>query len=61
MEKQTIKEIGKLFIDFAKIIFAIAILIPWVKGDIGNLVEIVPVAIFLAIFGIFLINIGERK
>jgi hypothetical protein len=57
MKKETIKEVGKLFIDLAKIIFAIAILAPLVKG--GNFEVIVVVfALFTAIGGIYLMNKG---
>ena len=57
MKKETIKEIGRLFIDLAKIIFAIAILAPLVKG--GNFQIIVIVfASLTAIGGIYLTNKG---
>jgi len=33
MKKDTLKEFGKLFYDFAKIIFAVALITPAIKGD----------------------------
>ena len=57
MKKETIKEVGKLFIDLAKIIFAIAILAPLVKG--GNFQIIVVVfALLSSLVGIYLTNKG---
>ena len=57
MKKETIKEIGKLFIDLAKIIFAIAILAPLVKGGNFQFITIVP-AILTVIFGVYITNKG---
>jgi len=57
MKKETIKEIGKLFLDFTKIIFAIAFLTPFIKnGDF----EILPIisGFSTAIVGIYLTNKG---
>lgn len=59
MKKETIKEVGKLFLDFTKIIFAIAFLTPFIKdGDF----EIVPViaGVLTAIIGTYLINKGAK-
>lgn len=55
MKKETIKEVGKLFIDLAKIIFAIAILAPLVKGGSFQFITIVP-AVLTVMFGIYLAN-----
>lgn len=57
MKKETIKEVGKLFIDLAKIIFAIAILIPLVKDSGFQFMAIVP-AFLSVIIGVYLINKG---
>ena len=57
MKKETIKEVGKLFIDLAKIIFAIAILVPLVKDGSFQLITVVP-ALLTVICGIYLTNKG---
>lgn len=59
MKKETIKEVGKLFIDLVKIIFAIAILVPLalVKDDSFQIVAVLP-ALLTVIFGIYLTNKG---
>jgi len=57
MKKETIKELGKLFIDLAKIIFAIAILAPLVKGGSFEII-VVAFAFLSAIVGIYLTNKG---
>ena len=59
MRKETIKEVGKLFLDFTKIIFAIAFLTPFIKdGDF----EIIPVVagVLTAFIGTYLINKGAK-
>ena len=59
MKKETIKEMGKFFLDLAKIVFAIAILTPLVTND---KFEIAPVAIgiVIVIAGIYLTNKGAK-
>lgn len=57
MKQETIKEVGKLFIDLAKIIFAIAILVPLVKGSSFQLIAILP-ALLSVVLGTYLINKG---
>jgi len=60
MTKETIKEIGKLSIDLAKITFAIAILTPLIKtGDIDY--KAFFSALGFAISGIILINKGTKE
>ena len=59
MTKDTLKEIGKLSFDIAKIIFAIAILTPLIK-DIGINYYSVFGAIALIIAGTILINKGTK-
>ena len=57
MTKETIKEIGKLGLDLSKIIFAVAILTPFIKT--GNLdYKILLGALGFALAGIALINKG---
>jgi hypothetical protein len=52
-----LKEVGKLFIDLAKIIFAIAIVVPTVKDGGFQFIAIIP-ALLTATFGIYLTNKG---
>ena len=60
MTKETVKEIGKLSIDLAKITFAIAILTPLIKtGDIDY--KALFAALGFAISGIILINKGTKE
>lgn len=57
MKKETIKEVGKLFLDLAKIIFAVAIITPLVKdGDFQIIVVLL--ALVSIIIGIYLTNKG---
>jgi len=60
MTKETLKEIGKLNFDIAKIVFAIAILAPLLK-DIGINYFAIFGAISLVFSGIILINKGTSK
>ena len=60
MTKEAIKEVGKLFFDIAKIIFAVAIVTPIVKG--GD-VESLPL-LFVSeatLIGLYLINKGTQN
>ena len=60
MTQETIKEIGKLSIDLAKITFAIAILTPLIKT--GNIdYKALLSALGFAISGIILINKGTTE
>ena len=60
MTNETIKEIGKLGLDLAKITFAIAILTPFIKT--GNIDYKTLVSAFaFAISGAILINKGTKK
>jgi hypothetical protein len=57
MKKETIKEVGKLFLDLSKIIFAVAIVAPLMKdGDFQIIVVIL--ALLSSIIGIYLTNKG---
>ena len=59
MTKETIKEIGKLSIDLAKITFAIAILTPLIKtGDVDYKALF---SAFASVSGIILINEGTQE
>ena len=60
MTKETIKELGKLFFDTAKIIFAVSILTPLVKGSEP---EIIPFfsAFASVLIGVILTNKGTKK
>ncbi len=57
MKKETLKESGKFILDLSKIIFAIAVITPFVKG---SEFEIFPLIIASAIssIGIYIINKG---
>lgn len=60
MKKETIKETGKLFLDFTKIIFAVAIITPLVKEGSFDILPIFFGTIILA-SGIYLINKGVHE
>ena len=60
MKKEAIKELGKFILDIAKIIVAIAVVTPFVKG--GG-IEVVPIlsAVTMAGIGIYIINKGAKN
>jgi len=60
MTKETIKEIGKLGLDLAKITFAVAILAPFVKTGSIDYKTLIGAFAF-AISGIILINKGTKE
>ena len=60
MKKQTIKEIGKLFLDFTKIIFAVAFLAPFIKNGAFEIIPVIS-GILTAIVGIYLTNEGVEN
>lgn len=57
MKKETIKEFGKLFYDFAKIGLAVAVLAPLVKGGKFSAYSFVIIIVIIGI-GTYLINKG---
>ncbi len=57
MKKETIKEFGKLFYDFAKIGLAVAIVSPFVKGDHLSYIAFAGVIVTVCI-GTYLIDKG---
>lgn len=59
MKKETLKELGKLILDVTKIVIAIVVITPFVKG--GN-IEIFPIlsAIAMAGTGLYIINKGVK-
>lgn len=59
MKKETIKEAGKLLLDFTKVVLAVAIIAPYVKD--GH-IEITPFVFagISTIFGLYLINKGAK-
>ena len=59
MKRETLKEIGKLIYDFSKIVFAVAIITPIVKGEHIGVVVFIPLLIGIAI-GTYLINKGVK-
>ena len=59
MTKETLKEIGKLSFDIAKIIFAIAILTPLIKNISINYYAVFG-SMALVVGGTILINKGTR-
>lgn len=60
MTKEAIKELGKLFFDAAKIIFAVAILTPLVKGSEPELIPFFSASASVLI-GTILINKGTQN
>ena len=59
MKKETIKEAGKLLLDFTKIIVAVAIITPLVKSGKMEIAPFIFAAIS-AISGLYLINKGAK-
>ena len=59
MKKEAIKELGKFILDITKIIVAIAIVTPFVKG--GD-IELVPIfsSVAMAAIGIYITNKGAK-
>ena len=59
MKKEAIRELGKFILDITKIIVAIAVITPFVKG--GG-IEIVPIiaSVVMAGIGIYIINKGAK-
>jgi len=59
MKKETLKELGKLILDVTKIVIAIVVITPFVKG--GS-VEILPIlsAVAMAGIGLYIINKGAK-
>ncbi len=57
MKKETIKEFGKLFYDFAKIGLAVAVITPLAKGEDISLVSIFSVSVIVVI-GTYIIDKG---
>ena len=60
MTKETLKEIGKLGLDLAKITFAIAILTPFIKTGTIDYKTLIS-AFGFAVSGIILINKGTKQ
>lgn len=59
MKKETLKEFGKLFYDFAKIILAITLITPLANGKDISVYVIAVVAVLIAI-GTYLLNKGAK-
>ena len=59
MKKETIKEAGKLLLDFTKIIVAVAIITPLVKNGQMEIAPFIFAAI-AAISGLYLIDKGAK-
>lgn len=59
MKKETLKELGKLILDVTKIVIAVVIITPFVKG--GD-IEILPIfsAVAMAGIGLYIINKGAK-
>jgi len=60
LKKETIKEIGKLFFDVFKIVFAISLITPLTKGESINVFAILFTSIPLGC-GIYFTNKGVKK
>jgi len=59
MKKETLKESGKFILDISKIIIAVAVITPFVKGgnlDIFTLIS----ALSIAAIGVYTINKGAK-
>lgn len=59
MKKETLKEFGKLFFDFAKIVLAIALVTPIVKGE-GIAIVSIGLIVALVAIGIYIFNKGAK-
>ncbi|MBL0707800.1 MAG: hypothetical protein JJW00_02010 [Sulfurimonas sp.] len=59
MKKETTKELGKFILDITKIIIAIVVIAPFVKG---GTVEIIPIlsAVGMAGIGLYITNKGVK-
>ena len=59
MKKETKKELGKYILDLNKIIFAIVVITPFVKGENIQILPFVVIGI-TSTLGIYLINKGAK-
>lgn len=59
MKKETKKELGKFILDLTKIIFAIVIITPFVKGESIQILPLLITGVSSAM-GIYLINQGAK-
>ncbi|SFP76781.1 hypothetical protein [Hydrogenimonas thermophila] len=60
MKKDALKELGKLFYDIGKIIFAVAVIAPFIKGGSFSY-EMMGVSLGVWYIGTELINLGGEK
>ena len=60
MKKEALKELGKLFYDIGKIIFAIAVIAPFIKGGSFS-IGMFGISLGLWYIGTELINLGGDK
>jgi len=59
MKKETLKEVGKFILDLSKIIFAVAVITPFVKGSNFEILPVV-VASAISVVGIYIMNKGVK-
>ncbi len=59
MKQETLKELGKFILDLTKIVIAIVVITPFVKG--GD-IEILPIlsAVAMAVIGLYITNEGAK-
>jgi len=60
LKKEALKELGKLCYDAGKIIFAVAVISPYIKG-VGFSSSMFAMSLFLWYAGTELINLGAEK
>ncbi|MDA3053234.1 hypothetical protein OFO01_07280 [Campylobacter sp. JMF_01 NE2] len=59
LKKETIKESGKLLLDLAKVIIAVAIVTPLVKNEAIGITPFI-VALMISVVGMYLFNKGAK-
>ena len=59
MKKETIKELGKLVLDFSKIIIAVAVISPFVKEDDFHILPLI-IGVITSGLGLYLIDKGVK-
>lgn len=59
LKKESLKESAKLLLDFSKVIFAITVVTPFVKGGSLDIISIIT-SVILAGIGIYVYNKGAK-
>ena len=60
MKKEALKELGKLFYDIGKIVFAVAVIAPFIKKEVFS-IGMFGISLSLWYIGTELINLGSEK